>query len=392
MRSLSRGICAVALCAGLAVTASAAAGTATGTATSTATTEPSGTRSPGTAGSSGADDLSAPQTSSEGVEVSTYGTAVVANDMNSGLSPVYQAVHGVRRTPDRTVVYWSVGWLEEPDLRQFSAFGRRPFATAVFDTATSAPFVNIALPEQGQYLYGVPDPTYSLVRAATSGAEAIPTDAGVMGVMYTVLPPLPDDVDTVDVTLGFAGVVTGVPVEDGLLEPTVPGPVVPLGTGWPEIPDELLEPVEAPAFSTRPLFAPSEDIDGFSREAESGEEVTIDIAADVLFAVDSADLSGEAVARLQDVAREIADRAAPGQLSIVGHTDSDGTDAYNDDLSLRRAQSVAGVLAPALAGSDLELVVEGRGEREPVADNGTAEGKQLNRRVAVTFTEIAEEG
>lgn len=59
-----------------------------------------------------------------------------------------------------------------------------------------------------------------------------------MGVMYTVLPPLPDGVDTVDVTLGFAAVVTGVPVADGLLEPTVEGPVVPLGTGWPEVPTE----------------------------------------------------------------------------------------------------------------------------------------------------------
>lgn len=371
MRSLSRGLFVVWLSAGLTLTVAARAGAAP--------EDP-------------AADLSAPQTSSEGVEVSTYGTAVVATDMNSELTPVYQAVHGVRRTPDRTVVYWSLGWLEEPEQRQFSSFGRRPFATAVFDTASSAPFVNIALPGQGRFLYAVPDPTYDLVRAASSRPEAIPTEAGVMGVMYTVLPPLPEDVDTVDVTLGFAGVVTGVPVEDGLLEPTVPGPVVPLGTGWPEIPDELLAPVEAPAFSTRPLVAPSEQLDGFSREAEAGEEVTIDIAADVLFAVDSADLSGEAVARLQEVAGEVADRAAPGQLSIVGHTDSDGTDAYNDDLSLRRARSVADVLAPALTGADLELVVEGRGEREPVAENDSAEGKQLNRRVAVTFTETAEEG
>jgi outer membrane protein OmpA-like peptidoglycan-associated protein len=118
--------------------------------------------------------------------------------------------------------------------------------------------------------------------------------------------------------------------------------------------------------------------------------VTIDVAADVLFAVDSAELSAEAVARLQQVAADVTARAVPGALSVVGHTDSDASEAYNDDLSARRAQAVAGVLGPALAGTGLNLTVEGRGEREPVADNSTDEGKQANRRVAITFTEEQE--
>ncbi|WP_380163919.1 OmpA family protein [Jannaschia sp. R86511] len=379
-----------AVCVGLLGTTTATAGTVD---SGGGSAEPSdGATTTGSSAAPGSTkDLAAPQTSSEGVEVVTYGTAEVAVDMNSELSPVYQAVHAVRRTPDRTVVYWSVGWAEEPEFRSFAAFGRRPFALAVFDTYSSAPFVNIALPQQGQFLYGVPDPTFNLVRAATSDREALPTEPGVMGVMYTVLPPLPEDVDTVDVTLGFADVVTGVPVEDGLLEPTVEGPVVPLGTGWPEIPEALLAPVEAPGFSTRPLFSPSEDIDGFSREAEAGEQVTIDIAADVLFAFDSADLSQEAVARLDELAQELLERAAPGELAIVGHTDDNGPDDYNQELSQRRAQSVADVLQPALADAELDLVVEGRGEAEPVADNSTEEGQQLNRRVTVSFTEIEED-
>lgn len=62
----------------------------------------------------------------------------------------------------------------------------------------------------------------------------------------------------------------------------------------------------------------------------------------------------------------------------------EGSDAYNLDLSRRRADSVAAVLGPAVAGMDLDVTVEGRGEAEPVGDNGSAEGQRLNRRVAIT--------
>ncbi|MGJ7439588.1 OmpA family protein [Aquipuribacter sp. MA13-6] len=327
------------------------------------------------------------QTSSEGVEVTTYGTVTVAPDMRSDEAPAYQALHAVQRLAEHTVVYWSVGWPEEPDNTLMSVLGRNPTSGSRLDGVNSAQFVNIALPEQGLFLYAVQDPQESRTRAATSGSDALPSEPGVMNVMYAVLPALPPDVDTVDVTLGYAGVVTDVPVGDGLLEPTVDGPEVPLGTGWPEVPDALLQPVQLPGFSNRPLFAPSEQVDGFSREAESGEQVSIDIAADVLFAFDSAELSDEAVTRLDEVAADLAERAAPGALTIVGHTDSNGSDAYNDDLSLRRAQAVADVLGPSLTDADLDISVEGRGESEPVADNGTEEGQQLNRRVTVGFTE-----
>lgn len=119
------------------------------------------------------------------------------------------------------------------------------------------------------------------------------------------------------------------------------------------------------------------------REAESAQAVTIDISADVLFAVDAATLSPQAVQRVAAVAADVTARAADGPVTVVGHTDSDGTDADNDDLSRRRAQAVADVLGPAVGGR--QLAVEGRGEREPVADNGTDEGKQRNRRVSVRF-------
>lgn len=387
MRSLRQGLGVLVTCPLLLVAAAGhASTTAPGSPDDSASGSPSTTSTSSTAGSS-TTASGQTQTSSEGVEVTTYGTVRVAPDMRSDEPPAYQALHAVQRLADHTVVYWSVGWPEEPDNTQMSVLGRNPTSGSRLDGLNSAQFVNIALPEQGLFLYAVQDPQESRTRAATSGSDALPSEPGVMNVMYAVLPALPPDVDTVDVTLGYAGVVTGVPVGDGLLEPTVDGPEVPLGTGWPEVPDALLQPVQLPGFSNRPLFAPSEQVDGFSREAESGEQVSIDIAADVLFAFDSADLSDEAVARLGEVAAEVGERAAPGALTIVGHTDSNGSDAYNDDLSQRRAQAVADVLGPALTDADLDISVEGRGESEPVADNGSDEGRQLNRRVTVGFTE-----
>lgn len=69
-------------------------------------------------------------------------------------------------------------------------------------------------------------------------------------------------------------------------------------------------------------------------------------------------------------------------VEIEGHTDADGADAYNLDLSARRATSVVGWLVE--HGIDpVRLVPAGKGEGEPVASNDTADGKALNRRVEV---------
>jgi outer membrane protein OmpA-like peptidoglycan-associated protein len=67
-------------------------------------------------------------------------------------------------------------------------------------------------------------------------------------------------------------------------------------------------------------------------------------------------------------------------ITITGHTDGDGSDAYNMDLSLRRANAVRAWLIENGARPDA-LRADGRGKREPIADNITAEGKRKNRRV-----------
>ncbi len=110
---------------------------------------------------------------------------------------------------------------------------------------------------------------------------------------------------------------------------------------------------------------------------------TMTLQEDVLFRTDSADLRPGAVDKLRPLAGYL--RADPGvRVAIIGHTDSRGTDAHNQDLSERRADSVRSAFDE-MGVTRARFRVEGHGEREPVATNNTPEGMRLNRRVEVTL-------
>ncbi|MGI9546517.1 MAG: OmpA family protein, partial [Flavobacteriaceae bacterium] len=68
-------------------------------------------------------------------------------------------------------------------------------------------------------------------------------------------------------------------------------------------------------------------------------------------------------------------------LNIVGHTDADGDDASNLDLSKRRAEAVKNTLVNIYNIDASRMQSEGKGETEPVGDNNTVDGKAQNRRV-----------
>jgi len=109
--------------------------------------------------------------------------------------------------------------------------------------------------------------------------------------------------------------------------------------------------------------------------------VTINLVNDE-FDFDSAALKPDMKTALDDVAAKI--KASPGQemLTIIGYTDSTGPEIYNQGLSERRAKSVAEYLAgegipPA------SMTVMGKGETQPIADNGTRAGRAKNRRVEI---------
>jgi outer membrane protein OmpA-like peptidoglycan-associated protein len=69
------------------------------------------------------------------------------------------------------------------------------------------------------------------------------------------------------------------------------------------------------------------------------------------------------------------------KLNIIGHTDSDGSDEANLELSQRRAQAVKVALVEDFGISGERFTIEGQGEAKPVAENTSPEGKAANRRV-----------
>ena len=112
--------------------------------------------------------------------------------------------------------------------------------------------------------------------------------------------------------------------------------------------------------------------------------LAITLSADAYFDFDKAVLKPEGKSKLDEFNQQLKGRTQD-MLLTVGHTDSIGTDAYNDRLSLARAQAVKSYLVGLGIASD-RITVEGRGEREPVADNKTAEGRAKNRRVEIKVT------
>ena len=104
-------------------------------------------------------------------------------------------------------------------------------------------------------------------------------------------------------------------------------------------------------------------------------------AADAFFDFDKSVLKPEGKAKLDDLVSKV--KGINLEVIIaVGHTDSIGTDAYNQKLSVRRAEAVKAYLVS--KGIEKNRVyTEGKGEKQPVADNKTKEGRAKNRRVAI---------
>ena len=107
----------------------------------------------------------------------------------------------------------------------------------------------------------------------------------------------------------------------------------------------------------------------------------VSFAADALFDFDKSVLKPEGKAKLDDLTGKL--QGVNLEVIIaVGHTDSVGTDAYNQKLSIRRAEAVkAYLLSKGIEAN--RVYTEGKGEKQPVADNKTAAGRAKNRRVEV---------
>jgi len=202
-------------------------------------------------------------------------------------------------------------------------------------------------------------------------------------VCWLMFPPLDAATNKVDVIVGGTGLVQSVPVTDGPLTPasTLPASdlsVPVLGTGWPTIPTNSLAQLtpENIAESTTRL----RDVVGEGAVTQSGQQLDLD--AQVLFDYNQATLTTAGQAAIVQAVTKLKSFNKPGQITVTGHTDSDGDNAANMDLSKRRAQTVADALAVQL-GAGYTFNVLGKGETEPAASNDTDAGKALNRRVTI---------
>jgi outer membrane protein OmpA-like peptidoglycan-associated protein len=112
----------------------------------------------------------------------------------------------------------------------------------------------------------------------------------------------------------------------------------------------------------------------------------ISVSSEASFDFDRAELKAEFKPTLNKVA-DVLYNDPNQRIRVVGHTDSQGSDTYNQGLSERRAQATASYLISQGVASS-QVTVEGRGESEPRANNATAEGRAQNRRVEIFLQQM----
>lgn len=136
-------------------------------------------------------------------------------------------------------------------------------------------------------------------------------------------------------------------------------------------------PAPAPAPAAAPAPAPARA--AAVVPAPTSEKVTF--AADAFFDFDKSVLKPEGRAKLDDLVSKMSGLNLE-VIIAVGHTDAVGTDTYNQRLSIRRSEAVKSYLVSKGVEKN-RVYTEGKGEKQPVADNKTSEGRAKNRRVEI---------
>jgi outer membrane protein OmpA-like peptidoglycan-associated protein len=121
-----------------------------------------------------------------------------------------------------------------------------------------------------------------------------------------------------------------------------------------------------------------------------GDNITLNMPSNITFALNSADLNGQFYGALDGVSMVLKEYDKT-VIEVAGHTDSSGSDQYNQALSERRAQSVAGYLSGHGVKTQ-RLITLGAGETHPVASNDTEAGRASNRRVELTIVPVTKQG
>jgi outer membrane protein OmpA-like peptidoglycan-associated protein len=122
------------------------------------------------------------------------------------------------------------------------------------------------------------------------------------------------------------------------------------------------------------------------RVQRDGDNITLIMPGNITFASSQSDIRPDFYATLNSVSKVLQEY---DQTAVVvqGHTDSTGSDSYNDQLSVRRAEAVGNYLASqGIAAQRIDA--QGYGERQPIASNNTEQGKAQNRRVEIQLVPI----
>ncbi|MGI9308297.1 MAG: OmpA family protein [Gammaproteobacteria bacterium] len=117
-----------------------------------------------------------------------------------------------------------------------------------------------------------------------------------------------------------------------------------------------------------------------------GDNITLNMPGNVTFSVDSADISADFYPVLDSVGL-VFEEFDKTFIEVAGHTDSTGSEAYNQGLSERRAGSVGAYLRSRKVANE-RLIIVGAGETRPIASNSTTAGRQSNRRVEITIVPV----
>ena len=117
-----------------------------------------------------------------------------------------------------------------------------------------------------------------------------------------------------------------------------------------------------------------------------GDDIVLRMPSGITFQVDRYDIQPQFQNTLDEVAQTLSSYNQT-YIDVLGHTDSTGSDAYNQTLSERRAQSVASYLS-SRGVSSARIATRGYGESAPIADNGTEMGRAANRRVEIKVVPV----
>jgi OmpA-OmpF porin, OOP family len=246
--------------------------------------------------------------------------------------------------------------------------------TRHFSTILATSFDNVRLVDlAGRRVYTVAEQSDG-GRCACTGLQRF--GVGETRPLQAAFTGIPAGVGALSVMLPYAGVFADVPVTAG------PVPAPPSGTG----PDKQ-DPLDLTAVGASlgaDLDAYTERLDVPLRTRRTPKQVDLSLDADVLFRLDSAQLTPAAA---KSVAAAIADlrAAGAGPLIVTGHTDDTGTAAHNQRLSEQRAATVATSLSRDLPDAQWPKTVTGKGDTQPVVPNSTAANRRLNRRVTISY-------